>query len=367
MIRRAPCGCRGTSIQARSTAAESSLRLAITSRRRSILVTRLRRQLEDVAAVAAGAADAGAARSASSRGPVSSASCERRAGGSASGAARRRSAPARCPPARRAGRAGRRCAARKPAPAASASVPCSGGSGELQRFDGHGVAARRVEADRRSAPAGAASRSPPPAAAPRTRSPSAPGCSDAVDHHRDADPPHLAGQDHPLACGSRRPRSSAARGCRWPGACSGRRRRSTSPSGRLLATVTPEAAALAVLGALLGLRADRHAALGVDDALGDGLAVHVGIDVDLDDGAAGADARLEQPLDVGAQRLGAVVAGSARRRLARRVVGARQHDAAGRIDHRDRLGRDARHRRGDEVADRLRLARRRACRAPSSP
>ena len=40
---------------------------------------------------------------------------------------------------------------------------------------------------------------------------------------------------------------------------------------------------LRALGALLGLGADRHPALGVDGALGDGLAVHVGVDVDLDD------------------------------------------------------------------------------------
>ena len=247
-----------------------------------------------------------AASGPSSRGPVSSASCERRPAAEhrAQHEEDQRQHDARR--ARRSARGGRRWRRGSRRRARSTSAPCSGGRVNCSDLDGHGVAALRVEADgglhelaqgldllRRPRRPGLRCR--------RRRSAVMPSTITAT----------LMRRTWPGRITRSRRVSETSKFCRsrlWLDCAAAARRRlpSTSPSGRLLGHGDAGGAALRVLGALLGLGADRHPALGVDHPLGDGLAVHVGVDVDLDDGAAGADPRLEQALDVGAQRLGAV-------------------------------------------------------------
>ena len=189
----------GNSIQLRSTAALSSLRLVMTSRSRSILVTvcagRSRSVAADLRRWAWRARLGGELARAGQLGEL-----EHRPRGWSSAAARRRSAPARSRRARRAGPGGAPLAARKPEPPRSASEPCSGGrvncSDEIVTVSPRSSSKPIADCTSwRSVSISSGGRGAQVSLAVGGRA------EDAVDHDRDADPADLARQDHPLAAG----------------------------------------------------------------------------------------------------------------------------------------------------------------------
>jgi hypothetical protein len=226
---------------------------------------------------------------------------------------------------------------------------------EFERADGDGVAPRRVEADRRLDEVaqllhllGGTGRPHGRAGRVRRHHP--------VDQHRDRDAADLAGLDHPLAACLGDLEIGPFAGLAGVARVSARAALDIAV-GQVRGNRHPGAGARLVLAALLDLGGDRDAALRVDHALDDGLRLHVRLDVHLHDRPAGPDARLEQALDALLQRLGprlGLQGGIDRLRVA---LAAREDHAARRVDHRNRLGRQARHRRRHEIADRLGLGR----------